>query len=45
MTTANEALCLLSIFIAYGVTGRLDYEDAIQLVRISRNVTGDFAKA
>ena len=31
MTTANEALCLLSIFIAYGVTGRLDYEDAVQL--------------
>ena len=31
MTTFKDVLCLLSIFIAYGVTGRLDYEDAVQL--------------
>ncbi len=36
MTTFKEALCLLSIFIAYGVTGRLDYEDAVQLEQIRR---------
>lgn len=31
MTTFKDVLCLLSIFVAYGVTGRLDYEDAVQL--------------
>ena len=31
MSTFKDVLCLLSIFIAYGVTGRLDYEDAVQL--------------
>ena len=36
MTTANETLCLLSIFIAYGVTGHLDYEDAVQLEQTRR---------
>ena len=36
MTIFKEALCLLSIFIAYGVTGRLDYEDAVQLEQIRR---------
>ncbi len=36
MTTFKEALCLLSIFIAYGVTGHLDYEDAVQLEQTRR---------
>ena len=37
MTTIKDALCLLSIFIAYGVTGRLDYEDAVQLEQIRQD--------
>lgn len=28
MVTLKDVLCLLAIFIAYGITGRLDYEDA-----------------
>ena len=36
MTTFKDVLCLLSIFIAYGVTGRLDYEDAIQLEQMQQ---------
>ena len=36
MSTFKDALCLLSIFIAYGVTGRLDYEDAILLEQIQQ---------
>ena len=34
MSTFKDVLCLLSIFIAYGVTGRLDYEDAVQLEQV-----------
>ena len=29
MLTFKEALCLLAIVIAYGITGRMDYEDAL----------------
>lgn len=36
MTTFKDVLCLLSIFIAYGVTGRLDYEDAVQLEQMQQ---------
>ena len=31
MTTFKDALYLLVIFIAYGITGHLDYEDTVQL--------------
>ena len=34
MTTFNNVLCLLAIFIAYGITGRLDYADAVQMEQI-----------
>ena len=34
MTTFKNVLCLLAIFIAYGITGRLDYEDAVRLEQI-----------
>jgi hypothetical protein len=27
MTTFKDVLCLLAIFVAYGIVGRLDYED------------------
>ena len=31
MSTFKDVLYLLAIFIAYGITGRLDYEDAVRL--------------
>lgn len=34
MSTFKDALCLLAIFVLYGVTGRLDYEDAVMLEQI-----------
>lgn len=34
MTSFKNVLCLLAIFIAYGIVGRLDYEDAVQLEQI-----------
>lgn len=34
MTSFKNVLCLLVIFIAYGIVGRLDYEDAVQLEQI-----------
>lgn len=34
MSTFKDLLCLLVIFIAYGITGRMDYEDAVALEQI-----------
>ncbi len=34
MSTFKDALCLLAIFVLYGITGRLDYEDAVILEQI-----------
>jgi hypothetical protein len=34
MTTFKDILCLLLIFVAYGITGRMDYEDAVVLEQI-----------
>ena len=31
MSTLKDALCLLAIFLAYGITGHMDYEDAVML--------------
>ncbi|MBN9423913.1 MAG: hypothetical protein BGO63_01040 [Candidatus Accumulibacter sp. 66-26] len=31
MTTFKDVLCLLAIFVIYGIAGRLDYEDAVGL--------------
>lgn len=31
MSTIKDALCLLVIFFAYGITGHMDYEDAVML--------------
>ena len=31
MPTFEDALCLLVIFFAYGITGHMDYEDAVML--------------
>ena len=35
MSTFKDVLCLLMIFIIYGIAGRLDYEDAVGLEQIS----------
>ena len=35
MTTFKDVLCLMAIFIAYGIVGRLDYEDAVRLEQIT----------
>lgn len=29
MSTLKDALCLLAIFVVYGVVGQMDYEDAL----------------
>lgn len=34
MTTFKDVLCLLAIFVLYGITGRLDYEDTVMLEQI-----------
>jgi len=34
MTIFKDILCLLLIFVAYGITGRMDYEDAVALEQI-----------
>ena len=34
MITFKDVLCLLAIFVAYGIVGRLDYEDAVGLEQI-----------
>ena len=34
MTTFKDLLCLLMIFVAYGVTGHMDYEDAVALEQV-----------
>lgn len=34
MSTFKDVLCLLAIFVLYGITGRLDYEDAVGLEQI-----------
>lgn len=34
MSTFKDVLCLLVIFVHYGIAGRLDYEDAVGLEQI-----------
>ena len=36
MTAFKDVLCLMAIFIAYGIAGRLDYEDAVLLEQITQ---------
>lgn len=36
MSHWKDALCLLAVFAAYGLVGRLDYEDAIALEEAMR---------
>lgn len=37
MSTLKDALCLLAIFFAYGITGHMDYEDAVMLEEAQRH--------
>lgn len=41
MLTFKEALCLLAIVIAYGITGRMDYEDALLMEQVRQQVGVD----
>ena len=41
MLTFKEALCLLAIVIAYGITGRMDYEDALLREQVRQQVGAD----
>lgn len=34
MSSFKDVLCLLAIFVLYGIAGRLDYEDAVGLEQI-----------
>jgi len=34
MSTFKDLLCLLVIFVAYGITGHMDYEDAVALEQV-----------
>ena len=36
MFTLKDTLCLLAIFFAYGITGHMDYEDAVMLEATQR---------
>ena len=38
MSTLKDALCMLAIFFAYGITGHMDYEDAVMLEETQRHV-------
>ena len=37
MTSWKDVLCLLAIFVAYGLAGRLDYPDAVAMEETMRN--------
>lgn len=41
MLTFKEALCLLAIAIAYGIAGRMDYEDALLMEQVRPQVRAD----
>ena len=34
MSNLKDALCLLAILIAYGIVGRLDYDDAVMMEEV-----------
>jgi hypothetical protein len=38
MSTFKDVLCLLAIFIAYGLAGHMDYEDAVMLEEAQRQM-------
>jgi hypothetical protein len=38
MSTLKDLLCLLAILVAYGIVGRMDYDDAVMLEAAQRAV-------
>jgi hypothetical protein len=38
MPSFKDSLCLLAIFFAYGITGHMDYEDAVVLEEAQREL-------
>lgn len=39
MSTVKDVLCLLAIVVAYGIVGRMDYDDAVMLEEAQRQRT------
>jgi hypothetical protein len=39
MTSWKDVLCLLAIFVAYGLAGHLDYQDAVAMEEAMREDT------
>lgn len=39
MSTVKDVLCLLAIVVAYGIAGRMDYDDAVMLEEAQRQPT------
>ena len=39
MSTVKDVLCLLAIVVAYGIVGRMDYDDAVMLEEAQRQPT------
>lgn len=39
MSTMKDVLCLLAIVVAYGIVGRMDYDDAVMLEEAQRQPT------
>lgn len=39
MTTWKDVFCLLAIFVAYGLAGHLDYQDAVAMEEAMRDDT------
>ncbi len=37
MSTLKDVLCLLAIVVAYGIAGRMDYDDAVMLDEAQRH--------
>ena len=37
MTSWKDVLCLLAIFVAYGLAGHLDYQDAVAMEEVMRD--------
>lgn len=36
MSTLKNVLCLLAILVAYGIAGRMDYDDAVMLEEVQQ---------
>jgi hypothetical protein len=44
MVHFKNALCLLAMLVAYGIAGRMDYEDAVLLDQAQRAAAGAYVE-